>query len=260
VKMSGSESTARLSGAAALAICLVGAAIAWKPADIYYTPERMRHYGDGYISKIQNPSMSDAELKEKTQRAIFERRLFVGVVTAIWGATVCGLLGLAGGAVRKSAGGAAAALAGGAALGAAIGLVAGFSGQYVAEKYPITRFDTDLAQMTKTMCYHSLVYGLLGLATGIAYSLFARGKTRPALAVATATFGGAAAGMAFTPLASVAFPLVDTTSIVPLGALARLTWFCLPALFAGAALAFVDRRSGTARAAEPAAVSSPAPA
>jgi hypothetical protein len=230
----------RLSGIAITLLCIVGAAIAWKPADLYYTESRARHIGDGYLASTKDPNISKDKLREMAQQTIFERRMFVGIVTAIWGAAVCGLLGASLGLSRRSAMWAVVGLLLGAVIGAITGIVAGFSGQFIAETRPIFRFDADVVQLLKTMGYHALIFAVLGLGVGITFAVQAR-FVGAISAVFISMLAGLGAALVFTPIVSVVFPLADTTYVVPPGSAARLLWFLIPAGFIGAALSLADR-------------------
>jgi len=175
------------------------------------------------------------------QQATFERRLFVGIVTAIWGATVCGLLGASFHLSRRSAAKAAVGLLLGVVVGAIAGLVAGFSGQFTAETRPISRIDSDVVQILKTMAYHALIFAVLGLGVGITFAARGARFVGTISAVFVAVLAGLGAALVFTPIVSVVFPLVDTTYVVPPGSAARLLWFLIPAGFIGAALDLADR-------------------
>jgi len=231
----------RLSGIAITFVCLVGAAIAWKPADLYYTESRARHVGEGYLAHMRDPDISKDDLRAMAQQAIFERRLFVGIVAAIWGATVCGLLGASFDLSRRSAGGAAVGLLFGVVVGAITGFVAGFSGQFTAETRPISRIDSDVVQILKTMAYHALIFAVLGLGVGITFAARGARSVGTVSAVFISVLAGLGAALVFTPIVSVLFPLVDTTYVVPPGSAARLLWFLMPASFIGAALGLAER-------------------
>lgn len=232
----------RLSGIAITLLCLAGAVIAWKPADLYYTESRARHIGDAYLANTRDPNIPKDTLRAMTQQTIFERRLFVGIVTAIWGATVCGLLGTSLGLSRRSAARAVVGLLLGVVVGAITGVAAGFSGQYIAETWPINRFDSDIVQILKTMSYHALIFVVLGIGVGTTFAAAQGDRTVRAIsAVFVSIIAGLGAALVFTPIVSVVFPLVDTTYVVPPGSAARLLWFLTPAGFIGAALGLADR-------------------
>lgn len=216
--------------------CLVGALLAWKPADHYFDEWHYRHIGPvsaKFYEELARPEITARE-RERSQSNTYPRRLYeAGVVWLCWGVAIGAMIGLL--RFRRPQGifGAVPGLALGFLVGAGLGFAGGAAGEAIRERLE----NVPLDELYKTMAYHAVAFVVCSQAIGATWFLLLAPKgTCYFITAARGAVAALLAAALFGPLTGVLFPLSKINNFVPTGSGSRLLWFALPAVLIGLAV------------------------
>lgn len=216
---------------------VIGALVAWKPADLFYHEARMLR--PSKLNAASMAQMTQEQIDTTRRQETVQRLSEAGTFAAIGAACICGGIGLATGLARGRFGRGLAGGIGGLVLGGAAGFSAGVVGKVLSDKYRIMPILTTTEKLSRIYLFQVTAFLLIALAAAVIFLIVLPDSRRWFRTI----FGAAAAAALTTPiyLAATAIfsPLASTENFIPLDSICRLIWFLTPALLVSLAVSLL---------------------
>jgi hypothetical protein len=218
---------------------LLGAVIAGVAIDRIHGPDNYFQFPEEVTRKF--PPMGQPipkevlELNEATLKELDFKNMALSL--SLFGAVVCGLLGIGSGLLSKRPIPILLGLIAGLVLGPAFGCLAALAEVDVA--YSLR--DGDLGRMTQAIVMHATAWGVFAVAVGLSVGIPSRGVKACCRSVGMAVLAGVLAGVLYAPIAGVLFVADKSDVIAPTGFGNRIFWLALAATLMGLAAGLVWR-------------------